>query len=91
MEPIETEQASAPTQTEHPYRATIRTAFAVVIALAVGAPLLIEASGAGTDVAGVAVILAVAAAITRVMALPWTNEFLERFIPWLAAAPKSEA
>lgn len=88
---MEPELNPVPTQTEHPARATARTVFAVVIALAIGAPLLITASGVGSDVAGVAVILAIAGAITRIMALPWTNEFLARFAPWLAAAPKTGA
>lgn len=33
-------------------------------------------------------ILAVAAGITRVMALPQVERFLARFVPWLAAEPE---
>ena len=89
-----TEQSSGPrhaaTQTEHPARATVRTLFAVLIALAAGAPILIQASGADGNIVGVAAVLAVAGGITRVMALPWTEDFLGRFLPWLAAAPKAQ-
>jgi len=74
-------------QTKYPVRTIIRTVFQVIVALAVGLPFLVNAAGLDETVPGVAVVLAVAAAITRVMALPWTEEFLERFIPWLASEP----
>jgi len=78
-------------QSAYPARTTIRTVFQVVVSLAVGLPFIIEAAGLSEAVPGVAATLAVAAAITRIMALPWTEEFLERFIPWLSAEPRRAA
>lgn len=80
---------STPTQTRHPWRATVRTVFAVVVALAAMLPLLVEASGVDETLAPVAGALAIAGAITRVMALPAVNAFLARFVPWLAAGDES--
>lgn len=81
--------AGTTSQTKYPARALVRTLLQVVIALAVGLPFLVDAAGLSEAIPGVSVALAVAAAITRVMALPWTEDFLERFIPWLAAEPTS--
>ena len=84
MEPV-----TNPTQVRRPWRATLRTVFQALVALAVMAPVLVEATGLQADqwpwLAGV---LAVAAAITRIMALPQVEDFLARFIPFLAAQPK---
>lgn len=76
-----------PTQTRYPWRASIRTAFAVIVALAAMLPLLVDASGLDQTLRPVAGALAIATAITRVMALPAVNAFLATFLPWLAAAP----
>lgn len=80
-----------PTQVRRPWRATLRTAFQALLALAVMAPVLVEATGLRADqwpwLAGV---LAVAAAVTRVMALPQVEQFLERFLPFLAANPNQQ-
>lgn len=73
------------TQTRHPWRATIRTAVAVIVALAAMLPLLVDASGLDETAGPVAGALAIAAAITRVMALPAVDDFLARFLPWLAS------
>lgn len=75
-------------QTRHPWRATVRTAFAVVVALAAMTPALIDAAGLDETAPPVAGVLLVAGAITRVMALPAVEAFLERFVPWLAAEPR---
>ena len=78
-----------PTQVRRPWRATLRTVFQALVALAVMLPVLVEATGLRPDqwpwLAGV---LAVAAAVTRVMALPQVEAFLRRFLPFLATAPK---
>lgn len=76
------------TQTAYPWRAVLRTAFAVIVAFAAGAPLIFEAvaqSDASTATGGAGVVLGVAAAITRVLALPWTEDFLRSYLPFLAA------
>lgn len=80
----------APTQARHPWRAVARTIFAVVVGLAAMAPLVYEEAAqqdaaAATGWAGTA--LAIAGAITRVLALPAVNAFLARFVPFLAAEP----
>ena len=80
-------------QTAHPWRTTARTILQLIIAVASGAPLIWQAATQQDPAAatgGAAVVLLVAGAITRVMALPFVNEFLRRFLPFLApddAAP----
>lgn len=65
-------------------RRTVRTVVQTVLALAAGAPLIIDAAGIPQTATGVGVVLAVAAGITRVMALPVVDGLLPR---WLRAAP----
>lgn len=68
-------------------RRTIRTTVAVIVALAAALPVLV--AEAGLDVTRwpwLGVILAVAAAVTRIMASPVTERLLQRFVPWLAAS-----
>lgn len=77
------------TQVRRPWRATVRTALAVVIALAAMLPALVDASGLDQTAPPVVGALAIAAAVTRVMALPAVEAFLARFVPWLAAEPES--
>lgn len=82
------------TQGEHPWRAVIRTVFAALLALAGMAPLVYVAVTQGSPEAATgaaATALLIAGAITRVMALPVVEDFLARFLPWLAAAPRGEA
>ena len=79
------------TQSRFPWRTVLRTVFQVVVGLAFVIPLALQAlyqqdpellGGA----AGIAVMISTA--ITRVMAVPAVNEFLQRWLPWLAAEPK---
>lgn len=76
------------TQVAAPWKATVRTLFAVIPAAA----LLVEpvldavAHGDGSTLGPWAVAsISVAATITRVLALPVVESFLRRFVPWLAA------
>ena len=78
----------APTQSRYPWRAVARTIFAVIPAFAVLWPSIVAASGASETLPGVALSLAVAGAITRVLAVPGVNDFLEKYLPFLAATPK---
>jgi hypothetical protein len=80
---------TTPTQVRHPWRSMLRTGFAVVVALAAMMPLLVTAAGVDETLAPVAGVLAIASGITRVLALPQTEAFLKRFLPFLAATPKS--
>ena len=75
-----------PTQVRRPWRTTSRTLFQAFIALCVMFPVLVQT--AGLDVAAfpwLAVPLAVAGAVARIMALPQVEAFLKRFLPFLAA------
>lgn len=68
-------------QTRYPWKATLRTAIALVLPLLIGAPAIYQAAtgqepAAAAGIAGL--ILAVAAGITRVMALPAVNAFLSQ-------------
>lgn len=75
----------SPTQVEHSWKATIRTAFQVILALAVIAPLVVPAVGLSTTVGVGAIVVAASAAIAKVMAIPGVNDFVDRFVPWLRA------
>jgi len=77
---------TTPTQTRHPWRATARTTFAVTVALLTLLPVAAAAGGIAT-VPAVAQLLAVAGAVTRVLALPTVDAFLRTFLPWLASTP----
>jgi hypothetical protein len=82
--------AAAPaTQVRRPWRSTVRTAFQVLAGLLPMLPVIVGASGLDQSAPAVAGALAISAAITRVMALPAVEAFLQRFIPWLAAAPRT--
>lgn len=79
--------AVAPTQVRRPWRAVARTTFQALIGLAILFPLLVETAGLDPDSAPwLAVPLATAAALARIMALPQVDDFLRRFAPFLSAA-----
>lgn len=63
---------------KHSTKTTIRTAIQFLVGLAAAMPLLVEASGVLESAPGVGVGLAVAAAVTRVMALPAVQRLLDR-------------
>jgi hypothetical protein len=74
------------TQSRHPWRATARTIFAAAVALLTLLPVIAATAGIDT-VPAIAQVLLVAGAVTRVLALPGVEKFLELYIPWLAASP----
>lgn len=76
-----------PTQVKHPNRATFRTVFQGALALAAIVPLVLTTAGI-PPVGLAAILVGVAGAITRVMAIPAVEEFLETYVPILAAKPK---
>lgn len=76
-----------PTQTRHPWRATVRTVFAVTVAALSLLPYVVAEAHIDA-VPGVAQLLGVAGAVTRVLAMPRVDEFLRQFLPWLAAQPR---
>jgi len=65
-------------------RRTIRTVFQIVIGLAAGLPLLVHTAGLPDTLPGLGAVLAVAAALTRLMALPVVDGWLPG---WLKSAP----
>jgi len=82
-------RAETASQTRYPWRATARTALAFVTGAALSAPVLYTAvtneSPEAATGAGL-IALSVSAAITRVMAVPFVNEWLTRV--GLGAEPK---
>lgn len=75
-----------PTQVRRPWRTTARTIFQAFVALCVLFPVLVETAGLDPEAfPWLAVPLAVAAAVARIMALPQVEAFLRRFLPFLAA------
>lgn len=77
-----------PTQVRRPWRSTARTVFQALVALCVLFPILVDQTGLkAEDLPWLAIPLAVAATVTRIMALPQVEAFLKRFLPFLAAAP----
>lgn len=83
---------SNPTQTRYPIRAVVRTAFAILPLVAVLIPEVVDTLGIGQTGAG-AVATGIALGITRVLALPSVNAFLQAsgFLSWLAAEPPAKA
>lgn len=87
---MNTHRATA-TQTAYPWRATLRTVLWAIVAFAAMAPLIYSAAAGGDPeqaVGWVATALGILAGIQRVMTLPVVDEFLRRYIPWLAATPQ---
>ena len=85
--------AAVTTQSQHPWRATVRTVLAVIVAVALMANPIYEAitmQDPATATGLAATLLAIAGAITRVMALPAVEAFFQRFLPWLAAGSRDE-
>lgn len=77
-----------PTQVRHPWRATLRTVFAAVVALLTLLPV-IALTAHVEAVPVVAQVLAVLAGVTRVLALPGVDAWLRQYVPFLAASPTS--
>lgn len=81
--------SNTPTQVTYSWRTTVRTAFQVIVALAAMWGVVVVTLGLG-GLPWAAASVTVAAAITRLMALPQVDDFLTRFVPWLAATPDTE-
>lgn len=79
-----------PTQVAHPWRAVVRTVFQALIGVCVLLPAVVETAGLGT-VPWIAGAVADAGAVTKIMALPQVEEFLTRFVPFLATGVETEA
>ena len=78
----------ASTQNKYPWRATLRTVFAVVVGFAASWGALVSQLGLNPDWRWVAAGTVVAAGVTRVLASPLVEGFLHSYVPWLTAEPK---
>ncbi|MCX5206734.1 hypothetical protein OG897_35685 [Streptomyces sp. NBC_00237] len=67
---------------------TLRTGLQTLLGVAAALPLIIDASGIPQSTAGVAVAVAVAAGITRVMALPVVHQLLPEWLYRSESAPE---
>lgn len=77
-----------PTQSRHPWRATVRTVLALVVGLAASWGLIVEAAGVDAGIEWVGTSLLISGAVTRIMALPVVNEMLTSI--GLGATPLNE-
>jgi hypothetical protein len=77
---------TAPTQTVYPWRTTVRTIFQFGFALVSLVPVVLIGAHLDATAAGAQVIV-VGATITRVMAIPAVEQFLQNWAPWLSAHP----
>lgn len=82
-----TDPNTAPTQVKQPWRTVVRTVFQAIVTLAGVWGLVVSAAGWDSAAPIVAATVGFAAGITRVMAIPAVNTWIERFLPFLAAAP----
>lgn len=81
------DHVAEPTQVRRPWHAVVRTAFQGVVGFAPLVPAIVDASGLDETAPLVAGGIAISGAITRIMALPKVEEWLRRFVPFLAADP----
>lgn len=72
-----------PTQAAHPWRATARTVVAAIVGLAALTPTIVDELGIGA-LPWAAAAVAVAGAVTRILAIPGVIDWTRRFLPWLA-------
>ena len=77
------------TQNNKPWQAVLRTVFAASLGLLPLLPEIARAAGIAEwpQVAGV---LAITAAVTRVLSLPSVEHWLQTYFPWLSAAGSYE-
>jgi len=74
-----------PTQTIHPWRSVLRTVIAAAIGfIPIGTDLVIQLGWDSTPF--FAGFIALGGAITRVMAMPQTEAWLNKYAPWLSAS-----
>ena len=82
MQPTDT-----PTQTAHPWRATVRTIVAAIVGLLPLLPIIVAETGLAS-VAWVAGAVAVTGTVTRVLAIPAVNAWVTEYVPGLAPKPR---
>lgn len=75
----------APTQVTHPWRAVARTAFQMAPAIATLVPIALVSFGVPVAAGVGAAVVAVCLGLTKFMARPETNAFIDKWVPWLRA------
>lgn len=79
------------TQAAHPWRATLRTTFAGLVAFLALLPVLVAEAGLDPEtIPWLGTVLVVAAAVTRLLANPAVEQFLKTYLPVLAAASRDD-
>lgn len=73
-----------PTQVRYPWRATARTVIAAAIALLPALPEIAETVGIST-VPVVASILSITALVTRILAIPEVDMWMDKYMPHISA------
>lgn len=73
------------TQVAYPWRATVRSVFQGVLGFAAMWAVIVETLGIDAKIPWVAASLAFTAAVTRVMALGVVEDWLAKYVPWLAS------
>lgn len=81
--------ATSPTTTRYPWRATLRTVAVAGLALLPVLPDIARAAEIET-VPMVVTVLAVSAAIQRIISQPTVEEWMSQWLPELAAAPPDD-
>lgn len=79
---------STSTQTQYPWRATVRTVFAAVVAFSAMYPLIVATLGLDANIEWVGTSILVTGYITKVMAMPKVDQFIRDYLPLLAPEPK---
>lgn len=80
-----------PTQVKRPWRATVRTMFQTLVALTTLIPVIVyDVYGDAETPALVAQVVAVAGIVSKVMANPAVESFLQSAFPFLSAEPKEK-
>lgn len=75
---------SASSQVRHPWRAAARTGLAAGLAALIAFPDIARVLDI-SHTPGVATLVAIAVAVTRVMAIPSVDAWLDRYVPWIAS------
>ncbi len=79
-------QPQQSTQLRHPWRATLRTVAAGIVALAPVTGEIMAGAHLNTTAVG-GQIIGYAAATTRILAIPAVDNWLREYLPWLATSP----
>lgn len=79
---------NTPTQVKRPWRTTFRTVVQGIISLATLLPYVLSDLKLNSE-GKAAQVLAVLAIVSRAMANPRVEAFLQKYLPWLAATVKN--